>query len=73
MDFIDDVDFIFSLVGAEIDLLAQVPHIFHGGIGGCVNLDQVQEAAFTDRFAICALITGTGGRVRVLAVDRLRQ
>ncbi len=42
--FVDDVDLVAPLVGGEVDLIAQVAHVVHAGIGGGVDLDQVEEA-----------------------------
>ena len=56
VDFVDDVDFVAPLVGGKIDLIAQVAHIFDAGVGGGVDLDQVQEAALVDRLAVLAFV-----------------
>jgi hypothetical protein len=73
VDFVDDVDFIFALRGRKVDLVAQVANIVHTGVGGGVNLDQVEETVLVDRFAILTLVVGAFRWVRIQAIDRFRQ
>ena len=32
MNFVNDIDFVLPLVGSEVDLFAQVAHIFDGSV-----------------------------------------
>ena len=73
MDFINDIDFILPFGGGKIDLLAQGAHVIHTGVGGGIDLDQVQEAAGVDLAAILAFVAGALGEVGLQAVDRLGQ
>jgi hypothetical protein len=58
MHFINNIDFIAAQVRGEVDLIAQAAHILHAGIGSCIDLDQVQEAALVERQAVLALVAG---------------
>ena len=71
MDFVNNIDFKASLVGREIDLIAEVTDVFNAGVGSGIDLDQVEKAALVDRQAVIALITRTGAEVLFQAVDRL--
>ncbi len=71
--FVDDIDLVTPLVGGKVDLVAQVAHVVDAGVGGGVDLDQVQEAPLEDGLAVRALAAGTGSQVIVQAVDRLGQ
>ena len=73
VNFIDDVDFVFPLRGREVDFVAQVADIVNGGVGGCVDFDEVKEAILVDSFAVVASIVGTLGRIVVEAVDSFRK
>jgi hypothetical protein len=73
MHFIDNIDFIAALVGREIYLIAQVPHIFDAGVGSGVDLDQVQEAPGVYRLAVIALPARVLSGIGVQAVDGFRQ
>ncbi len=56
MYFIDDVDFIPTQIGREIDLVTQVANIINAGIGCRIDLDQVQKTPFIDGLTNRALI-----------------
>ncbi len=43
VDFIYDIDLVFSLVWGKIDLFAQITHIVHPIVGGCIDFDHIQE------------------------------
>ena len=73
MDFIDDVDFKTTLGGGKIDLVAQLSNVIHAGIGGSVDLNQVQEATFVDRKAVRAVVAGTFFERVFQAVDPFGQ
>ena len=73
MHFIDNIDFVLPLVGREVDLVPQIPHIFDGCVGSGIDLDQVQEAPLVDGHTMGAGVAWTARRDRVQAVDRFRQ
>ena len=71
--FVNNVNFEAGLVGGEIDLIAQVAHIFNAGVRGGVNFDQIHKAALVDRLAMQAGIAGPFGQLWLQAVDRFGQ
>jgi len=73
MNFVDDVDFVSTLRGREVDLIAQVADIVHAVVGGGVDLDHIHEAVFVDGFAVLTFVARTLSRVFVETVHRLRQ
>ena len=73
MHFVDNVDLELALRWREIDLVAQFAYVFHAGVGGRIDLDQVHEPVLVDRLAVLALVAGPLGWVFRQAVDRLRE
>ena len=69
MHFIDDVNLVATKVGGEIDLVTQVAHIIHAGIGGSVDLYQIKEAPLVNRQAVCALVARPVGQILIQTVD----
>ena len=63
VDFIDYIYFVASLVGGEVDLFTQVAHVVHAGVGGSIDLDEIQKRASADSPAVIALIAGALGKV----------
>ena len=59
MHFVDDIDLVLPLVGSEVDLVAQIAHIFDGSVGGGIDLDQVKKAALVDRHTMGACVART--------------
>ena len=72
MHFVDDVDLVTALAGAKAYLVAQLADVVDTVVGGSVDLDQVDHAAFGDGDAGGALVAGTFGLWRA-AVQRLGQ
>jgi len=68
--FVDDIDFIAALGWLEIDLIAQVADVIDGGVGGCINFDQVKKPALIYRQAVRAMVAGAVLQVIGQAVDR---
>ena len=72
MYFIYNIDLVAGLAGGEVDLLSQVANLVYAPIGGGINLDQVQAAAFGEANADGASAAGLLRPIRG-AVDRLGQ
>ena len=71
--FVDDVHLVLAFAGREVDLLAQVAHIIHAGVGGGVDLDQIEIAALVDSAAAGAGVVRALCGVFVGTVERLRE
>jgi len=69
VDFVDDVDLLAALIGREVDLIAQVAHVFHAGVGSGVDLYQVEEGASVHAPAVVAFVTRAFGEVFIQTVD----
>ncbi len=48
MDFINNVDFIFTVSGGKFYILAQSPDLINTAVGSAVDLDYIQRAALVD-------------------------
>ena len=73
VDFVDNVDLVFTLGRRKVDLIAQITDIIHAGVGGRVDLDEIQKTILVDSFAVVTLVVGTLRTVWVETVDGLCQ
>ena len=73
VDFVDDIDFVFALRWREVDLVAQVAHIVHAGVGSRIDLDQIHKAVLVDGLAVIAGVIGALRGVFIETVDCLRK
>ena len=72
VDLVNDVDLVLAGAGSEIDLVTQVTDVVDAVVGGGVDFDHIQVAAFGDGNAVGAdLIWLAVGWVQ--AVEGLRQ
>ncbi len=58
MNFIDDIDFIFSLIRFKSGLFYQITDIFHTCIARCIYFDDVEHGAVIERLAMDTDVTG---------------
>ena len=58
MHLVDDVDAFPGNRGGKHSLLPQVAHVVDTGIGGRIQLDDIQDASVVDAAAIAALVAG---------------
>jgi hypothetical protein len=73
MDFIDDIDLVWSLIGGEVNAIAKLADIIHASVRRRVDLDQVQESAVADRLAVLTRIAWPLIALFVEAIERFRQ
>ncbi len=73
MHFINDVDFKASLIGRKIDLIAQISHIIHAGVGGRIDFNQIQVAPLIDCHTMLANIAWPLPRIGGNTIDRFGQ
>jgi hypothetical protein len=68
--FVDDVDLVAAVGGAEADVVADFPHRLDAVVAGAVDLQHVHGIAGGDFQAVRAGVAGLGGRT-LLAVEGL--
>ena len=58
VDFVDDIDFVAAFIRREVNFVAQVADVVYAGVGGGVNFDEVEEAAFVDGHTVVTSVIG---------------
>ena len=70
VDFVDDVDPVFSAKGGKLDVLADLPHIVHARIGRPIDLHDIDGGPLRNFEAVGTGAAGRAGRP-ALAIERL--
>ena len=52
VDFVDDVDAVRAAERREFDILADLTHVVHAGIGGAIDLDHIDRCPLRNLLAI---------------------
>ncbi len=69
--FVNNINFIVTQVRGKIDLISQIAHVFHAGVGGCVDLNQIDETSLVHCLAVGAAVAWPPGWVFIQAIHRL--
>ncbi len=72
MDFIDNVDSKLTTKRRELNVLADLSHIVHAGVGRAINFDDINRVPLCDLAAVLAGVAGTTCR-SPFAVECLRE
>jgi hypothetical protein len=58
MDFVDDVDFVFCLIGLESRSLDEITDILYSVIARTIDLDDIEESIIVECSTVRTYVTG---------------
>jgi hypothetical protein len=73
MDFVNDVDLVFTLRRREVDLVAQIADVVNGCVRCRVDFDEIQETILVDGFAVFTFVIRSFCEIGICTIDGLCQ